>query len=219
MPGTAKGIIGEDSEVLAPGINQNISNNNNNDDLQFNTSSTISFSSLAAGVRNLDVGGRLSSVRDYLGAQNAKVVPWRQFIARPSVPATAGEATRRIWHNLGVYRPNYVLLVSLIGIYAVITSPALIFSLVVLATGMYVGRSRQERPIVLPGGRTVSGTEILAITAALTLPLLWFAAAGSVVFWFVGASAVFVTAHGALMPVQGANAMAAAPGLEEIVEA
>ena len=50
-------------------------------------------------------------------------------------------------------------------------------------------------------GQTIKKDSQVQLAMFVTIPLLWFSAAGSAVFWVIGASLVIVMGHSMMLPI------------------
>lgn len=144
--------------------------------------------------------GMVEQVRGYLERTRGQLKPWSSFAnaKRASRPANVSTMMKRAGHNLHEFQANYVFVGVLLIVYCILTSPLLLVALGFLAvTAKLIKSGGTERKIL---GRVVSKDDQLKLSAAITIPLLWFSAAGGTVFWVVGASLCIVGGHAVLMP-------------------
>ncbi|KAG9316247.1 prenylated rab acceptor PRA1 [Chiua virens] len=109
---------------------------------------------------------------------------------RLSRPADTTQAVSRITYNTRYFSGNYTLIVLVLAIYALITSPLLLISLAFSLAG----------PDPLQVGSHVITQKTLYIGLfVIGLPLLWLSSPFMVFFWLVGASSCLILGHAALM--------------------
>ncbi|KAG0172040.1 hypothetical protein DFQ30_011329 [Apophysomyces sp. BC1015] len=100
-------------------------------------------------------------------------------------------------YNLQYFSANYLLIILGLAIYCVITNWFLLFSVMFIVGGFYL-ISRLDGPLTI-GGTALSPSSLYASYAAASIILLLFSGATGVIFWIIGAAALIVLGHAALL--------------------
>ncbi|EPY49984.1 rab GTPase binding protein [Schizosaccharomyces cryophilus OY26] len=124
---------------------------------------------------------------------------------RVSRPENFGEAQSRVRFNLRRFSSNYLAIIALLAVYCLLSNPWLSFVIVVGGVGAY-GISKRPTNEVQIGSRVYSKSSLYITLACILFPFGLFASPIQTIFWLVGASAVCVLGHGALLepPVESA---------------
>eukprot|EP01134_Creolimax_fragrantissima_P006433 CFRG6433T1 len=123
--------------------------------------------------------------------------PWNEFgnSSYFSKPETFGQALSRTSFNVRYFATNYLIIFLGLFVYCLITSPLLLFAVGFVMIGSAgIMHFNGKPPIVIAGREFNSRSQKIAV-CVITVPLFWMAAAGSVVFWLLGCSAVIILAH------------------------
>jgi FtsH-binding integral membrane protein len=146
----------------------------------------------------------IERVKKFYGNQRKQLVPWSEFLKRPKLPANAGEATKRIMHNVPKFKANYILISCFLALYALCTSPLLLLIMGAMYAGLtWSNHLKEEGSITVMGAwlllnasssgvsRSFIGREIDAKQVAMASTvgggvLLWLFGATSVIFWMLG---------------------------------
>jgi len=113
---------------------------------------------------------------------------------RISRPADLNQATSRISYNTKYFSGNYGLIVAVLAVYALITSPLLLIALGFLVGGFAAINRFAPEPMQV-GDHVVTQKSLYTALFVIGLPLLWFASPISTFFWLVGASSVLILGH------------------------
>jgi len=113
---------------------------------------------------------------------------------RISRPADLNQATSRISYNTKYFSGNYGLIIAVLAVYALITSPLLLIALVFLVGGFAAINRFAPEPVQV-GDHVVTQKSLYTGLFVIGLPLLWFASPISTFFWLVGASSVLILGH------------------------
>ncbi|CAO3648545.1 unnamed protein product [Cunninghamella blakesleeana] len=105
--------------------------------------------------------------------------------------------TRRWNHNLSYFSGNYLLIIIALSIYAIITNWWLLFTVAFLVGGFYL-ITRYEGPFEILG-TTVNTSSLYTCYVAGSLLLLLFSGATGAVFWVIGAGALLILTHAAII--------------------
>lgn len=147
--------------------------------------------------------GMVARMKSFVEERRKHVKPWNEFInpKRMRKPGNVSETTKRIMHNVHEFKANYVFIMMVLALYSVLTSPLLLMALVFLGISVQaILYDRKDRVIM---GKTLTKDDQLKLAGVVTLPMLWFSAAGGTIFWVVGASLCVMLVHAALLPVPG----------------
>merc|ERR1712038_1593591 len=125
-------------------------------------------------------------VREWLAKRRANLRPVGTFFntANFQVPPSAGRLSKRLVKNVDYFQSNYVL----------------VFLLLVIAGAggaAYFATVKNETRKIAIAGHEVTLAQQYAAIATASIPFFLLAGAGGVVFWVLGASLFFITAHAA----------------------
>merc|ERR1712165_658033 len=138
-------------------------------------------------------------VREWLAKRRANLRPLGTFFdtANFQVPPSAGRLSKRLYKNVEYFQSNYVLVFLVLVLYCLISSPLLL--VVIAAAGgasYYASMKNAERKLAI-AGHEVSLAHQYGVIAVCSIPFFLWAGAGGIVFWVLGASMFFITAHAA----------------------
>ena len=138
------------------------------------------------------VSGKFSEWKD---ERMKSLRPMGSFLSRDklSLPAPS-EIVHRVRTNLTYFQTNYFVLFAVLGVYCVLTSPSLIFWLLILG-GLWLYALRIRTTPFEIAGRELPTKAVIGFLAALTVFVFWFASIGNTIFWLLGASVCLVGAH------------------------
>merc|ERR1711997_1034337 len=137
-------------------------------------------------------------VREWLAKRRANLRPVGTFFntANFQVPPSAGRLSKRLVKNVDYFQSNYVLVFLILVLYCLISSPLLLIVIAGAGGAAYFAAVKNEtRKIAIAGHEVTLAQQYAAIATASIFFLL--AGAGGVVFWVLGASLFFITAHAA----------------------
>ncbi|KAI7891858.1 PRA1 family protein-domain-containing protein [Mucor mucedo] len=109
-------------------------------------------------------------------------------------------------YNLQYFASNYFLVMLGLAIYSVLTDWFLLFTIGFIFGGFYmISKLGTSGPINIAGVMTLSASNLYVTYACGSLVLLLFSGATGAIFWIIGASALLILGHAAVME----------PGIEE----
>ncbi|KAI8982375.1 PRA1 family protein-domain-containing protein [Mycotypha africana] len=154
---------------------------------------------LGAAASNIANEARFSFLQKFREGRLANIRPLGDFFDRHRFSFTTNFHTisQRWNYNLQYFSANYFLIILALGIYAIITSWWLIFTIVFLFGGFYL-ISRLNGPLTIFGS-TLSPSSLYACYAGISLLLLLFSGATGAIFWIIGAAAIIILGHAALL--------------------
>jgi len=117
---------------------------------------------------------------------------------RISRPADFNQATSRISYNTKYFSGNYGLIVAILAVYALITSPLLLISLGFLVGGFAAINRFAPEPMQV-GDQIVTQKHLYTGLFVIGLPLLWWSSPIGTFFWLVGASSVLILGHASVI--------------------
>ncbi|THV02432.1 prenylated rab acceptor PRA1 [Dendrothele bispora CBS 962.96] len=117
---------------------------------------------------------------------------------RFSRPGDFNQATQRITYNTRYFSGNYVLIIALLAVYAILSSPLLLIALVFLVGGFAAINRFAPEPVEM-GGQVITQKHLYIALFVIGLPLLWLASPVLTFFWLVGASGVVILGHASLI--------------------
>eukprot|EP00124_Ichthyophonus_hoferi_P001298 Ihof_evm14s63 gene=Ihof_evmTU14s63 len=117
----------------------------------------------------------------------ATLKPWSEFGNSKafSKPEGIQQLMGRITQNIRYFSPNYSLIFIGLIVYCLISSPMLLFAVAFVALGAAGIIHMKDKPPVNIGGRSLGTNEQGMVLACISLPLFFFASAGTVVFWLL----------------------------------
>lgn len=124
--------------------------------------------------------------------------PWPELVDRNSLakPSSTAEAVARIRKNWAYFRVNYLLLLSGVLAFSLLSNPLSFFLLVGLLGGWIFLYLLRREPLVLLS-RTYSDREVLGILTVLTIVIVFMTSVGSVLISALMIGLAMVCAHGA----------------------
>lgn len=130
----------------------------------------------------------------------SKIRPPQEFLdfRRVSKPANFGEVQSRVSYNLGYFSANYIAIVSILSIYALVTNLLLMFVIVLVAGGLFGISKLGGNDLVLPMGR-FNTSQLYTGLLIVAVPLGFLASPISTMMWLIGSSSVTVLSHASLM--------------------
>jgi len=117
---------------------------------------------------------------------------------RISRPADLNQATSRISYNTKYFSGNYGLIIAILAVYALITSPLLLLSLGFLVGGFAAINRFAPEPVQV-GDHVVTQKSLYTGLFIIGLPLLWWSSPVRAFFWLVGASSVIILGHATMI--------------------
>ncbi|KAI9319167.1 PRA1 family protein-domain-containing protein [Dichotomocladium elegans] len=142
---------------------------------------------------------RFAALKKFRLEKLGNLRPLTEFFDKDRIRFTTsfGEISRRWNYNLQYFAVNYLLIVIGLSIYAVITNWWLLFTIVFIFGGFYL-ISRLDGPLTL-GNTSFSPSSLYGAYCGASLILLLFSGATGAVFWIIGAAAIVVLGHAALL--------------------
>ncbi|KAI9572303.1 prenylated rab acceptor PRA1 [Boletus coccyginus] len=120
-------------------------------------------------------------------------------VHRLSRPADTTQAVSRITYNTRYFSGNYTLIVLVLAVYALITSPLLLIALGFLFGGFAaINKFGPTEPVQI-GEYVITQKLLYTALFVIGLPLLWLSSPFMTFFWLVGASSCLILAHAALI--------------------
>merc|ERR1711994_309857 len=138
-------------------------------------------------------------VRDWLAKRRANLRPVGTFFntANFQVPPSAGRLSKRLVKNVDYFQSNYVLVFLILVLYCLISSPLLLIVIAGAGGAAYFAAVKNETRKIAIAGHEVTLAQQYAAIATASIPFFLLAGAGGIVFWVLGASLFFITAHAA----------------------
>merc|ERR1712111_54829 len=138
-------------------------------------------------------------VREWLAKRRANLRPVGTFFntANFQVPPSAGRLSKRLIKNVDYFQSNYVLVFLVLVLYCLISSPLLLIVIAGAGGAAYFALVKNETRKIAIAGHEVTLAQQYAAIATASIPFFLLAGAGGIVFWVLGASLFFITAHAA----------------------
>ncbi|KAI9487351.1 MAG: PRA1 family protein-domain-containing protein [Benjaminiella poitrasii] len=154
---------------------------------------------LGAAATNIANEARFSFLRKFREQRLSNIRPFGDFFDKNRISFTTSFHTisQRWNYNLQYFSANYLLIILALSIYAIITSWWLLFTIAFVFGGFYL-ISRLDGPLTI-GGTALSPSTLYASYAGISLILLLFSGATGAIFWIIGAAAIIILGHAAIL--------------------
>lgn len=154
---------------------------------------------LGAAAASFTNDARFSFIKKFREERLSNLRPLGDFFDKNRISLTTnfGEITKRWSYNLQYFSANYLLIVLALSMYAIVTSWWLVFTVAFIFGGFYV-ISRLDGPITI-AGNVLSPSTLYSSYGVISLVLLLFSGATGVIFWIIGAAALVVLGHAAIL--------------------
>ncbi|ORX44410.1 hypothetical protein DM01DRAFT_1312417 [Hesseltinella vesiculosa] len=106
--------------------------------------------------------------------------------------------TKRWNYNLSYFSANYIIILLLLSVYAIITNWWLLFTVAFLVGGFYL-ISRIDGPSADFAGKSIPVSTLYGCYIGGSFILLLFSGATGAVFWVLGAGAMLILGHAAVI--------------------
>lgn len=140
---------------------------------------------------------RVPNLWDLLRLTRQNVRPWSEFLQSSNFKSVANvpRLTNRIIRNLGYFQSNYLFVSLGLIVYCLLTSPLI---LIVLGAAFYACYKIKQAnaPVAFFSRQLNTNQQCIAVNIA-SVPLLYLAGAGAVMFWVIGASFFVISLHAA----------------------
>jgi hypothetical protein len=156
---------------------------------------------LDALTSRMNFGGRFDSLRSQsISSRFANLKPVSEFldVKRISKPANFGEVQSRINYNLAYFSSNYLAVFIMLTVYALLTSPWLLFDILLLIGGTY-GINKLDGADLVIGGFRATTAQLWTALLCIAIPLGFWASPFATALWLIGASGVTILGHAAFM--------------------
>lgn len=154
-------------------------------------------------VSSLNESFSLESIQSNFQSLQAKVgtlrLPQEFFDVRHfSKPNDFSEIQQRVSYNLGYYQSNYILIILILSIYALITNSLLMIVLVIVLGGLFIIKKLDGGELVTPFG-VFTTSQLYTGLMIVSIPLGFLASPISTMMWLIGSSCACVFTHASLM--------------------
>ncbi|KAF9529191.1 prenylated rab acceptor PRA1, partial [Crepidotus variabilis] len=117
---------------------------------------------------------------------------------RISRPADFNQATSRISYNTRYFSGNYLLIIAVLAVYALITNYLLLISLGFLVGGFaLINKFAPEATQV--GEHTITQKHLYTGLFVIGIPVFWWAGPFGTFFWLIGASSILILGHASVL--------------------
>ncbi|GAA5807171.1 hypothetical protein MFLAVUS_000525 [Mucor flavus] len=154
---------------------------------------------LGAAAASMTSDARFSFLQRFREQRLSNLRPLGDFFDKNRISFTSSFHTisQRWNYNLQYFSANYLLIILALGIYAIITSWWLVFTILFVFGGFYM-ISRLDGPLTI-AGTALSPSTLYTSYAAVSLFLLIFSGATGAIFWIIGAAALVILGHAAIL--------------------
>ncbi|CAI5757474.1 unnamed protein product [Candida verbasci] len=130
----------------------------------------------------------------------SKLKPPQEFFdfRRVSKPGNFNELQQRVSFNLGYFSANYLTIVGILSVYALVTNFLLLFVTLFVLGGIYGINKLQGEDLVLPLGR-FNTSQLYTGLLIVAVPLGFLASPISTMMWLIGSSIFSVGIHASFM--------------------
>ena len=149
----------------------------------------------------LNLGERFSGLRSgTIGNRFSNLRPLSEFFdfKRLSKPADFGEVQSRVNYNLGHFSSNYAVVVVMLCIYALLTNPPLLFTIIFVTVGMWVIGKLDGRDLEI-GQHRFTTSQLYTGLYVIAIPVGLYSSPWRTVLWLIGASGVLIIGHASMM--------------------
>ncbi|WOO81005.1 PRA1-like protein [Vanrija pseudolonga] len=115
-----------------------------------------------------------------------------------SRPRDLNDATQRITYNTRHFSGNYLLVILVLALYALLTNPLLLIAIAIFAGGFAAINKFGSDPVEV-GNAVITQKTLYIALFVIGLPILFFASPIGVFFWLVGSSSILIIGHAVLM--------------------
>lgn len=140
---------------------------------------------------------RVPNLWDLLRLTRQNVRPWSEFLQTSNFKTVANvpRLSNRIIRNLGYFQSNYLFVSLGLIVYCLLTSPLI---LIVLGGVFYACYKIKQAnaPVAFFSRQLNTNQQCIAVNIA-SVPLLYLAGAGAIMFWVIGASFFVISLHAA----------------------
>jgi hypothetical protein len=163
--------------------------------------------------------GSFSTGKTWIQKKHAGVRPWSEFfnLRYVSRPKGSGDAIKRILSNVARFQSNYLFVFLGLMVYCIVTNPVLLFALAFCVAVWWLMAIKNKGENIKLLGRETSAMEMYMVVGVIMIPVLYFAGAGSTVFWIIGASVVVVLVHAIFILVPADSTTTSDPELGGII--
>ncbi|XP_053680466.1 prenylated Rab acceptor protein 1 [Anopheles nili] len=140
---------------------------------------------------------RIPNLWELLRMSRQNIRPWSEFLQTSNFKTVANVSrlTNRIIRNLAYFQSNYLFVFLGLIVYCLLTSPLI---LIVLAAVLYACYKIKQNstPVAFFSKQLNTNQQCIAVGVA-SVPVLYLAGAGAVMFWVLGASFFVISLHAA----------------------
>ncbi|ESO08146.1 hypothetical protein HELRODRAFT_169884 [Helobdella robusta] len=189
---------------LTPDENVNLINEENESTTEIDLSGNIEEDpvkkivhySLGQRIKTLNFPGGIQ-VKEWFLKQKDGLKPWADFAntQKFSKPKTVAEGGQRLIRNVSRFKSNYLYVSLGLLAFTLLTSPFLLLTLGACLGACYMVKVKNANRKIIVMGKELSMTQQYAAVGMISLPILWLAGAGTVVFWVIGVSMVVIILH------------------------
>ncbi|GMK56779.1 hypothetical protein CspeluHIS016_0306190 [Cutaneotrichosporon spelunceum] len=115
-----------------------------------------------------------------------------------SRPRDMNDATHRATYNTRHFSGNYLLIVLILAVYALLTNPLLLIVIAFFAGGFALINKFGAEPVSV-GNKVITQKTLYIALFVIGIPLLILSNPFSVFLWLVASSAILILAHAVLM--------------------
>ncbi|XP_040152787.1 prenylated Rab acceptor protein 1 [Anopheles arabiensis] len=138
---------------------------------------------------------RIPSLWELLRLSRQNIRPWSEFLQTSNFKTVANVSrlTNRIIRNLAYFQSNYLFVFLGLIVYCLLTSPLI---LIVLGAVFYACYKIKQisTPVAFFSKQLNTNQQCVAVGVA-SVPVLYLAGAGAVMFWVLGASFFVISLH------------------------
>ncbi|XP_071525169.1 prenylated Rab acceptor protein 1-like isoform X2 [Panulirus ornatus] len=144
------------------------------------------------------------AAREWINRRRENVRPWLIFVntQKFKAPPNVQRWSKRLAKNVEYFQSNYMFVFIGLILYCLITSPLLLIAVAASFGACYILSLKNAEKKIIIGGHEISLAHQYAAVGIFSLPILYMAGAGAVLFWVLGASFFIIVIHASLYNIE-----------------
>ncbi|XP_071546575.1 prenylated Rab acceptor protein 1-like [Panulirus ornatus] len=144
------------------------------------------------------------AAREWINRRRENVRPWLIFVntQKFKAPPNVQRWSKRLAKNVEYFQSNYMFVFIGLILYCLITSPLLLIAVAASFGACYILSLKNAEKKIIVGGHEISLAHQYAAVGIFSLPILYMAGAGAVLFWVLGASFFIIVIHAYLYNIE-----------------
>ncbi|ODV61136.1 PRA1 family protein ASCRUDRAFT_34467 [Ascoidea rubescens DSM 1968] len=140
---------------------------------------------------------RIRSDTNQIQSKFSNLRSFQQFFNLQSLskPTSLANVKQRLYHNFMFFFSNYLLIFTIFSFYALIKNLLLLFGLVFMIVSLYLINSIRSKEIKIGSSIKLSQTQLYVFVFIISIPILLYSSAFSVIFWLFSVSGSIIFTH------------------------